>query len=505
MALKRRLSRYAVAVIIGFVMLIGCSGNATNTNENVEDTADIEVSGVQPSLSPPAEVYVNPQQSTESVIAPTVESTVENETIQPTEAVSEICLSDIRSTLKSGDYSQLIAGANLQGCDFSGLDLNHLDLRNANLAYTNFFRANLENTDLSGANLQHAVFWQSDFGTGDSETKFEGADVNSALLPFGLGEAFGTENNIFSAKNLEEAFLVISPGWGGDASPAALILTGETIDNCYFPYPKPEVPCHNVDGTATATIYYDYSDYEVCIVDTEMNSEYCYSSDLIQKRMKWNPAGDVLLIPGVKNESEQPFLVVANQVTHAFQEYPWPYLPDGSSGNAIDWSPDGTKFALAYDGLVYIYDYPGMAEVTSFPHRTEAYSSMEWDSTGTRIATKGDSFFGECRVYIWDVLTGQLVHTIEPPEDACLYDMAWSPGGELLVVTMEDDGIQFFDATTFEHLKTIGTPQEIVNEYGEFGFGTVTFAKDGRFIRIENSQRAELYIIPWVLFPTLNR
>lgn len=502
MALKRRLSRYAVAVIIGFVMLIGCSGNATNTNENVEDTADIEVSGVQPSLSPPAEVYVNPQQSAESTFAPTVESIVENEIIQPTEAVSEICLSDIRSTLKSGDYSQLIAGANLQGCDFSGLDLNHLDLRNANLAYANFFRTNLENTDLSGANLQHAVFWQSDFGTGDSQTKFEGADVNSALLPFGLGETFGTEHNIFSARNLDEAFLAIDPGRDEDSSPAALILTGETIDNCNLPDAKPEMPCHNVDGTATATIYYDYSDYEVCIADTEVSSEFCYSSDLIQKRMKWNPAGDVLLIPAVKDESEQPFLVVADRATQAFQEYPWPYLPEGSSGNAIDWSPDGTKFALAYDGLVYVYDYPGMTEVTSFPHRTEAYSNMEWDSTGTRIATHGGA---SCQVFIWDVLTGQLVHTIEPPEDACIYDMAWSPDGEFLVVTLEDYGLQFINATTFEHLKTIATPEEIANGYGEFSFGTVTFTQDGRFIRIENSQLAELYIIPWVLFPTLNR
>jgi hypothetical protein len=504
--------RSLLLLILVAVLFTACGGGVVEESDSesasVSQPTAASTAEAAPTTAPPDE----PPSSTD----PSDETVVDNQQTQEQESGQELedaatssaalCTAELKSSLEAGDYSALGPGIDLHGCDLSRLDLSYVDFSGANLALTNMYSARLDGADFSDANLAGAALWEYVPNT-LAEASFANADLANAIIGFHDADELTADHPLFTAKNLEEAVVVIPP----DAE-TVLLFTGEPFFFC-----GDEQPC-NSDGTAYATAYKagDFSD-GLCITDvTAGGVEYCHEAGRLHHLMKWNPSGD-LLMAGVASEadraqlsSEWDFsLLIGDRATQTFAEYPLPYYKGNTvnwSRKSVAWSQDGAMLALPHDGVLHIHALPDFAEVQTFPTRVAVPTSIAWNSDGTQIAMTGGQAGGSggCQTRVWDVATGDLIHTIELGGDVCPDDMAWSPDGTYFVTSAQELGVQFWDPENFEFIGEYSTPPQIADTWGEIPFRWLDFTQDGRFLRVDYAGLDRVIVIPSFAFPPKN-
>ena len=124
----------------------------------------------------------------------------------------------------------------------------------------------------------------------------------------------------------------------------------------------------------------------------------------------------------------------------------------------VAWSPDGKYIATPYITSVNlqrekypirIWDVQTRQVVDTLEGRWYYPANVTWSPDGTRIAFGG----ADQSVYIWDVQSGQLLHTLPFPtlginegRPEMVRDIAWSPDGRLLATASEDNRVRIWDA-----------------------------------------------------------
>lgn len=116
--------------------------------------------------------------------------------------------------IKNGDYSMLVPGTQLNGCDLSEIDLFGMNLAKANLQSANLTRVNLTTANLSGADLRFALLSQTNLRfTNLSNAVMVGADLRGAdltgadLSGANLTGAIVVSDQLDLAANLTDAIL----------------------------------------------------------------------------------------------------------------------------------------------------------------------------------------------------------------------------------------------------------------------------------------------------------
>ena len=125
-------------------------------------------------------------------------------------------------------------------------------------------------------------------------------------------------------------------------------------------------------------------------------------------------------------------------------------LGKGWISGDIAYSPDGTRLAVSSSIGIWIYDANTHAEVALFTGHTNQVNSVAFSPDSKTLISGGhDSIVG-----VWDVHTGQLLHTLEEHNDG-VDDVAFSPDGKLFGSIDGDGEIRLWDADTIQLLHTL--------------------------------------------------
>ncbi|MYB66595.1 hypothetical protein F4X73_18070, partial [Candidatus Poribacteria bacterium] len=148
------------------------------------------------------------------------------------------------------------------------------------------------------------------------------------------------------------------------------------------------------------------------------------------------------------------------------QDSPQWHLPVGAKARfgkgtiqEIQYSPDGTRLAVASSIGIWIYDAQTGEELYLLSGHTDAVDSVAFSPDGTTLASGGGSFDGTIR--LWDVSTGTHIRTIPA-------QTRWYPPGSVDSVAFSPDGttlasgggsfegtIRLWDVSTGTHIRTI--------------------------------------------------
>jgi WD40 repeat protein len=122
---------------------------------------------------------------------------------------------------------------------------------------------------------------------------------------------------------------------------------------------------------------------------------------------------------------------------------------------AIEWSPDRCKLAsISSDGTMRIWDpiigdgiinAPCPSSVENFRWS----KCLKWKPDGRQIAWYGKE------IYIWDTITGDLLHTLKPNDGSKPCALAWSPIGDQLASCDKDNKACFFSSGTLYVWNTV--------------------------------------------------
>jgi WD40 repeat protein len=150
----------------------------------------------------------------------------------------------------------------------------------------------------------------------------------------------------------------------------------------------------------------------------------------------------------------------------AFPQLPVMYFKKSNSPIAV-YSPDGQYIVSIEDGIIVLRDASTGQGIRSFGH----HEDRVWD-----IAVSPDSLYvltaSGTAAWIWDISTGQLLHTLTHAEE--VQAAAWSPDGQFVLTGARDGSVHFWD--------TVG--EELFTFAGESGdsITAVQFSPDGQSI-----------------------
>src|SRR5262249_24742522 len=118
-------------------------------------------------------------------------------------------------------------------------------------------------------------------------------------------------------------------------------------------------------------------------------------------------------------------------------------IPDGVTGDAVDFHPDGHTLAAGRrDGSIVFYDLDERRELRRLPLGPVPHT-IRFDSTGKRIATISLSANG--RTLVRDVKDGTILASWATPE--IVRAVTWHPDDRTLAVGAEFGAIRLFDTT----------------------------------------------------------
>ena len=156
------------------------------------------------------------------------------------------------------------------------------------------------------------------------------------------------------------------------------------------------------------------------------------------------------------------------------QDYTQWGLPDGAKARLgkgsireIQYSPDGTRLAVASSIGIWLYDAHTGAEVALLTGHTGLVNSVSFSPDGRTLAS--GSY--DKTVRLWDVVTGGHIRTLVGHTD-WVYSVSFSPDGRTLASGSWDDTVRLWDVVTGGHIRTLVGHTDWVY--------SVSFSPDGR-------------------------
>lgn len=460
----------------------------------------------------------------------TVDSPTNSSDSESQNQTIDSCPQGLKDRLNSGDYSDLIPGANLGYCDLSGLNLIEIDLENAEINNTD-----LNRTDLSGANLEGANL----VGSNLSFANISGANLKNAILDgidFTSTELLNADfTNASVAGALFETEKLLRANISIDSSQATLVLkTGAAKLHLAW----------NPDGTRLLSM----SDRAgVGLWDTfsgEMLAEFQtnWGSENWNRMAVWTPGGPIeipetgdvelfyttggwnLQLWGVIDGHDVSEFICPNPNFHSVDNA-GPFVvsiglsPDGSliawgtsqdsiiiaktdcanivttlesahgSVYRVEWSPDGKYLASAGEnGMVRIWDTDTYEQVAIFRH-ANFVPFISWSPDSTMLASIEWPSGEKNIVRIWDVRTETVFQQIEI--DAV--EISWRPDGKYIALPVLKERVVLVD---------VGTGTIVGELFGHNAAYSVAWSPDGTRLASGDSNRIRIFPIN-ILFPNL--
>ena len=130
-----------------------------------------------------------------------------------------------------------------------------------------------------------------------------------------------------------------------------------------------------------------------------------------------------------------------------------------NGGNVIEYSPDGTRIALASSIGIWIYDARTYQEIALLDGHSGVVLSIAYSPNGNMLVSGGE----DGTVRFWDTTSGRLLRTIKPEVeieggDPKITTLAFSPDGDTIAHSTYTD-IHLRSAATGQLLKTLRGPR----------------------------------------------
>ena len=149
-------------------------------------------------------------------------------------------------------------------------------------------------------------------------------------------------------------------------------------------------------------------------------------------------------------------LLVLFSLTTPAQESTHLNLPEGAvarlgkgSINAIQYSPDGTRLAVATSIGIWLYDTTTYQEVALFTGHTGSVLSMAFSPDGKFLASGGR----DDTVRLWDIETDEI--TTLTGYRGWIYSVAFSPDGSALASGSEDKTVRLWETVTWHQKRML--------------------------------------------------
>ena len=152
-------------------------------------------------------------------------------------------------------------------------------------------------------------------------------------------------------------------------------------------------------------------------------------------RVAWAPEGDRVASAGWDGTAGIWDVMTGKQLGS--------YGGNGQRVFDVAWHPDGIKLAtVGDDASVHVWDSETGGEVETFEGHEQFLFAVDWNPAGTRLASTGISE----RCYIWQ--SGQTAPVTEIQHDEGFSWVDWSPNGQWVAVSDQNNGISVHDAET---------------------------------------------------------
>ena len=136
--------------------------------------------------------------------------------------------------------------------------------------------------------------------------------------------------------------------------------------------------------------------------------------------------------------------------------------------NDIQFSPDGTRLAVASSIGIWLYDAQTYQELSLLTGHTYDVNSIAFSPNGHTIASSGG---WDKTIRLWDVGTGRHLRTLTGHE-SWVTSVTFNPDGHILASGNHDDTIRLWHVDTGSHLHTLTGHTDSVN--------SVAFSPDAR-------------------------
>ena len=141
------------------------------------------------------------------------------------------------------------------------------------------------------------------------------------------------------------------------------------------------------------------------------------------------------------------------------QEYTRWHLPEGAKARLgkgrlgdIQYSPDGSRLAVASFVGIWLYDTANLQEVALLPGHLGGASCAAFSPDGSMLAS--NSGYPSMSVRLWNAKTGELQRMFSG-HTGIVNCVAFSPDGEMLASGASDDTVRLWHPGTGEHLRTL--------------------------------------------------
>ena len=170
------------------------------------------------------------------------------------------------------------------------------------------------------------------------------------------------------------------------------------------------------------------------------------------------------------------FAIFASALNTFAQDYTQWSLPEGAKARLgkgriqeIQYSPDGTRFAVATGIGIWIYDAHSGREIDLLTGHTGWVISVAFSPDGNTIVSGSR----DDTIRLWDANTGRLIRTLTGHTGSVL-SVAFSSDGNIIASGSGDATIRLWDANTGRHIRTLTGHTQFVY--------SVAFSPDGNTI-----------------------